>query len=193
MAGMSGTWFRCDSSKLLGAIAGMESDCGYLYTVILLRIYEVGGPISDDERTLARRTGLSPKKVAAALAWLIKYGKIDSLERGLLDSVTTHEEIAYREKLIKDAKKAGNTSVKKRAGVLFKKHKQNQQNGATPVERPLNAGLTPVERPSTDIELELDVDSERPYLLESPTSSTIVSIQGREDSDIESLRTRGAA
>jgi len=87
-------WFRCEPSRLLGALSGMEPDCGYLYTILLMRIYEVGGPIDDDENVLARRTGFSSRRVAAALSWLIERDKIQRLENGLLDSRTTHEELA---------------------------------------------------------------------------------------------------
>ena len=148
-------WFRCDPSKLIGSLTGMEPEQGYVYTMILMRIYEVGGPIDDDERVLARRTGHTVKKVTEAIQWLVAKDKVQRLETGLLDSCTTHEELAYREKSIKDAQNAGNSSSKKRAGVLFKKPKQLQQKDATPVERPLNEGATPGERPSTDLDLDL--------------------------------------
>jgi uncharacterized protein YdaU (DUF1376 family) len=173
-----GSWFRCDSSRLLGALAGMEPDCGYLYTVILLRIYEVGGPISDDERTLARRTGLSPKKIAAALAWLIKYGKIDSLENGYLDSATTHAELAFREKSIKDAIKAGKESSKRKQNFKLEKQQQNQHYAPTPDERTFDDGPTDWERSPTDIEVESDIESEG----HRPASYESVSVQEGRDS-----------
>lgn len=153
---MSATWFRCDPSRLIGALSGMAPEHGYVYTMILLRIYEVGGPVDDDEHVLARRTGYATKKVAEAIQWLIARDKIQRLENGFLDSRTTHEELAYREKLIKDAQNAGNSSGKKRAKVSFKKTKQNQQIVSTPVERPLNERPTIVERPSTDIEVDIE-------------------------------------
>jgi hypothetical protein len=155
---MSATWFRCDPSKLIGALSGMAPDHGYVYTMVLLRIYEVGGPVDDDEHVLARRTGHTVKKVSEAIQWLVARDKIQRLENGLLDSRTTHEELAYREKLIKDAQNAGNSSVKKRASVSFKKDKQNQQIDPTPVERPLNGAPAVVERPSTDIEVDIEIE-----------------------------------
>ena len=156
---MSATWFRCDPSKLIGALSGMLPEHGYVYTMILMRIYEVGGPIDDDEYVLSRRTGYAVKKVADAIQWLLQRDKIQRLGTGLLDSRTTHEELSYREKLIKDAKNAGNSSVKRRIKVSFKKTQQNQQNKSTPVERPLNDMPTFVERPLVEEEVDIEIAS----------------------------------
>lgn len=60
-------WFPCYPSKLLGAFAGMKPDEGYVYWVVCLRIYEVGGPCRDTLDALARRTGMSRKRVSDAL------------------------------------------------------------------------------------------------------------------------------
>lgn len=156
---MSATWFRCDPAKLIGALAAMEPEQGYVYTMVLMRIYEVGGPIGDDERSLARRTGFSIKKVSEAISWLIQKDKIQRLESGLLDSRTTHAEIAYREKLIKDAQNAGNSSVKKRGRVSFQKDNENQQTEPTPVERSPDDRPTTEERASTDLEVDRELES----------------------------------
>ena len=154
------SWFRCDPSRLLGALAGMEPDSGYIYTVILMRIYEVGGPISDDEVVLSRRTGLSAKRVSAALSWLIGHGKIDRQD-GVIDSDTTHDELAFREKSVIDARNAGKESAKRKQKFRHEKHKQKQQNEPTTVERPLNGTETSAQRPSTEIELEVDIEVAR--------------------------------
>ncbi len=155
------SWFRCDPSRLLGALSGMEPDSGYLYTVILMRIYEVGGPIADDEVVLSRRTGLSAKRVSAALSWLVGHGKIDRQD-GVIDSDTTHDELAFREKSVIDARNAGKESAKRKQKFHNAKHQQKQQNEPTPVERPLNVGATVAQRPSTDTEIEeLSSDNSR--------------------------------
>ncbi len=46
-------WFRCFPSALLGALAGLTADEGFVYVTVLLRIYETGGPVSETGRTLA--------------------------------------------------------------------------------------------------------------------------------------------
>lgn len=91
-------WFRCRPSALLGALAGMSPECGYVYTVLLMRIYEHGGPVLETEDTLSRRTGMTRRKVRDALAWLIGCGKIALAENGRIDSDTTHDELAYQQK-----------------------------------------------------------------------------------------------
>jgi uncharacterized protein YdaU (DUF1376 family) len=157
------TWFRCDPGKLLGALGGMKPDVGYLYTIILMRIYEVGGPISDDEAMLSRRTGLTAKRITAGLAWLIQHGKVERLQNGRLDSVTTHEELSFREKTIKHAEIAGKASSKRRQTFNAEKHQSLQQNEATGVQRGFNEGATQAQRASTRarvLDKEVDIELE---------------------------------
>lgn len=139
-------WFRCFPSRLLGALAGMEPDEGYIYVALLLRIYETGGPVAETSRTLSRRTGLSERRATSALEAVIASGKIQRTADGRLDSETTHEEIAWQADRRGDQSKAGKASAERRS----KKHgpgseldggqkrQQNQTNGATPVERTSN-------------------------------------------------------
>lgn len=127
-------WFRCVPSALLGALAGMGPDEGYTYVALLLRIYETGGPVAETPRTLSRRTGLTERKVAAALSLLVEAGKVTRLDDGRLDSETTHAEIEFQHGTREQQIKAGKTSAEKRA----KKSEQIQQTAAAPVERPLN-------------------------------------------------------
>lgn len=131
-------WFKCYPSKLLGALSGMEPSDGYLYTTILLRIYETGGPIRDDVRSLARRTGLREKLVANGLQFLGRNGLILILDDGRIDSQTTYENLQERKKVLITARNAGNESAKKRAEI----NKENQQNEATAVDLPLNGRST---------------------------------------------------
>lgn len=139
-------WFKCFPTKLLHALAGMEPDEGYVYVVILMRIYEDGGPIRDDARTLARRTGYTERRVANALAGLIRSGRI-SAENNLIDSDTTHETLRERERTSESASSAGKTSAAKRA----EKRQQNQASNST-------TAAFPSERNSTIIEVEAEVD-----------------------------------
>ena len=172
-------WFRCNPTKLLGALSGMEPDSGYLYTIILMRVYEVGGPIDDDEGVLARRTGYTPRRVAAALRWLIERGKVQRLDGGLLDSDTTHEELAAREKLLIDTSRAGKESAKRKGEFQSKKDKQKQGLASTNVERPLSDWGTPEERSSTDRDRDKDreVESREEVKEATASSSTVVDLK----------------
>jgi hypothetical protein len=140
-------WFKCHPEKLLGAMAGMEPDEGYIYVTILLRIYETGGPIHDTARVLGRRTGLSERRAAAALASLCDLGKITIVD-GVIDSPSTHETLTEMHTSRETAKKAGKMSAEKRS----EKTEQNQQPDATTVERPLPSR-------STIKEIEKEIDS----------------------------------
>lgn len=103
---MSLPWFRCVPSKLLGALAGMPPDAGYVYSIVLLRIYEVGGPTREDVETLHRRTGMPKKRVSDAVRWLVEHDKIELVD-GRLDSRTTHDELAHQVALTNNARKGG--------------------------------------------------------------------------------------
>jgi len=99
-------WFKCNPSKLLGAMAGLTADENLAYLTILLRIYDTGGPIPDDAKRLARRCGMTEKRVQAALESLCDAGKI-SVENGLIDSDTTHDTLEEMISLKKSAQLGG--------------------------------------------------------------------------------------
>jgi hypothetical protein len=139
-------WFRCFPSRLLGALAGMGPEEGYLYVTLLMRIYENGGPVDESSRSLSRRTGFSERKITAALATLTASGKIVRLEDGRLDSDKTHEELEWQNDRRDDQSRAGLMSAEKRSDSTPKrrekreteKAKQNQRNASTTAELPFN-------------------------------------------------------
>ncbi len=147
-------WFRCFPSALLGALAGLDPDEGLTYVTALLRIYETGGPVAETGKTLSRRTGLPERKAAAALERLIEAGKLLRTAEGRLDSATTHEEIRWQTERRGDQSAAGKASAARRqqqaaaeknaASIKSddenegQKAQQNQQIGATAVQRPSN-------------------------------------------------------
>jgi hypothetical protein len=139
-------WFRCFPSALLGAIAGMQPDEGYVYVTVLLRIYETGGAVAETARTLSRRTGLPERKVTAALDILMSDGKVQKLADGRIDSASTHGEIKWQNDRRQEQSKAGKASASKRpakhaeTGELERGEKSEriQQNETTTVERASN-------------------------------------------------------
>ncbi len=149
-------WFKCRPKDLLGALSGLRPEVGYVYTIILLRIYEANGPIEDDIDALSRRTGLQKGKVTKALDLLATKGKI-SIENGWIDSESTYATISERMGRKKGAEIAGKKSAEKRA----EKNKQYQQTSsgdvAIPLERKTNERSTILE-----LELELELERESP-------------------------------
>lgn len=127
-------WFRCDPSALLGALAGMPSDCGYVYTVIILRIYEVGGPIPDTAEVLSRRTGIPVRRVEAAINWLLTSAKLSLTSDHCFDCEKTHQELNSRETRLNVAIVAGKTSAENRR----QKRLTFQENVATNAQPSLN-------------------------------------------------------
>jgi uncharacterized protein YdaU (DUF1376 family) len=124
-------WFRCFPSALLGALAGLPADEGFVYVVTLMRIYETGGPVVETPRTLARRTGMTERRAANALDELIAMGKLDRLADGRLDAESTHDEIEWQQGMRNANSVAGKKSAEKRAG----KSHQNQRSASTTVQQ----------------------------------------------------------
>lgn len=115
-------WFPCYPEKLLGALAGMPPDAGYVYTVVLLRTYEVAGPCPDSAAVLARRTGLPERRVLKALDWLIDQRKLAPSDRGFVNP--------YAAEVLADVDAHRNslsTAGKKGASTRWGKDKQKQQ------------------------------------------------------------------
>lgn len=144
-------WFKCFPSKLLGALAGMQPDEGYLYVCILMRIYETGGPVADNYRILARRTGLTERRVSTALQSLVGMSKISVGPDGYIDSESTHENLAEQNELKNAARKAGKASADKRLNNV----EQNQQVDPTIVEFSLD------DRSTTKTKIETKIEKER--------------------------------
>lgn len=69
-------WFPCEPTPLLGALAALKPDQQVVYVVVLLRIYEVGGPCPDTLDALSRRTGLNKRRVSDALDHLFRTEKL---------------------------------------------------------------------------------------------------------------------
>lgn len=130
-------WFPCYPSKLLGAFAAMNPDEGYLYWIVCLRIYEVGGACHDTIDALARRSGMNRRRATAALELSFQAGRLVRQDDGIMNPFAASvmaECTAFRQTRIAAAKKAGLASAKKR--------EQKQQMGPTP-------GLSDVGQPST--------------------------------------------
>lgn len=123
-------WFPCYPSKLLGAFAGMQPDEGYVYWIVCLRIYEVGGPCPDGDDVIARRAGMGLAKVTRAIERSFAAGRLVRVEGGIMNPFA--EEIlsdsnAVRESRAKSGRAGGNKTAEKKR----EKNKQNQQNGSS--------------------------------------------------------------
>lgn len=148
-------WFKCNPSKLLGAMAGLTADENLVYLTILLRIYDTGGPITDDAKRIARRCGLTERRAAEALKGLEEARKI-VVVNGSIDSDTTHETLEEMEAVKKSAKTGGLASAAKRK----EKIEQNQPSNSTDVDRASSGEPTSRQLyKNKDIELETKVSN----------------------------------
>lgn len=131
-------WFKCEPGKLLGALAALSKDDGYLYVIVLMRIYENGGPIKEDTSMLARRTGMTRHLVEKSLSSLFEKDKIQRLDDGSIDSRSTHENLYERKKNLLNAKIAGYSSAKKRGQINEGKQRKGLNGRSTAAQRPFN-------------------------------------------------------
>lgn len=99
--------FDCYPDKLIGALQTMGAGRGYLYTMTLLRIYKVGGPIDDTPEELARLTGMTTDMVVKCLEWLMQKGKLMRTGDGRLMNPFAAREIAKARDT--DSQEAGET------------------------------------------------------------------------------------
>lgn len=157
-------WFKCFPSLLLGALSAMSPEEGYTYTVLLMRLYEADGPVSETPRTMARRTGLTERKVSEAIEGLIAMGKVQRLPDGRLDSDTTHDEIADRSDRRDAASGAGKASARKRAEKT--RNKIAREHGAEKTKQNQQTAATHVQRGANELQIELHTPSETTSLRE---------------------------
>lgn len=144
-------WFPCYQSKLLGALAGMPPDSGYVYMIVILRCYEVEGVCPDTAEVLARRTGMTKARVAKAIEWLLEHGKLIRCDGGLENTFAT-EVLNERNQKHNRLSSAGKLGAEKK----HQKDKQNQRKTrgqAKDMPKPPHGIL--------DLDTELDKDSKK--------------------------------
>ena len=149
-------WFPCYPKNLLSTLQGMPTHEGYLYLIVMLRIYEDWGVCKDPPEALMRRSGLSRQKFDQAMASLVKAGRVVQTEHGLTNPKCT-EIIAEQNSVRENFRKRAAAGGKKKA----EKHKQNQQNESA--KRVLK---------SADIEQEVEKEStigEIPSVTQTPS------------------------
>jgi uncharacterized protein YdaU (DUF1376 family) len=158
-------WFHCYPAKLLGALGAMSPDEQLVFLIVLLRIYETGGPIDDDDRALARRTGLTPRRVASARERLFALGKLVMTDQdGHYTNPVAAKEIEAAKKRIG----ALSENQSSRAKKGWEKAKQNQQTADA-------AGMPPAARgepPAADKEGDIEEERKKESLVPSDDGTT---------------------
>jgi hypothetical protein len=110
-------WFPCYPSKLLGALSAMKPTEGYVYWIVCLRIYEVGGPCPDTLDALCRRTGYNKRIVTDALDRLFRSGKLVREAAGIMNpfaAAVMTDAMALHEGRVHAGRKGGFRSAEKR-------------------------------------------------------------------------------
>lgn len=144
-------WFKCYPTLLIGALSGMPPDVSNIYTMVLLRTYEVGGPCPDTSDVLSRRTGLTLPRVEKAITWLLDRGKLTRSDAGFVNPFAAKllsERIQASQLLASAGKIGGEKSAAKR------------QVKTTNQPKPPSVSVEANEKPrATDLDSEIDVDS----------------------------------
>lgn len=91
-------WIKWFPSDFLNGIAELSPHEAIIYTVILNRIYDEGGPIPDEPEKIGRRCNMRPSSAEKAVAALAKAGKIIRA-RGLISNARAEKEIKSRQKV----------------------------------------------------------------------------------------------
>lgn len=136
-------WFKCFPEKFLNAIAGLDPFETALYTIIIMRIYDVGGPIADDVRALSTRANMTPARTQRVVDRLIEIGKIVRGPDGRFSNPVAEQTIA------RSAEERERTRQKNSAAAnsRWRKPEQNQPNG--------HASALPNDASKTPLDLEL--------------------------------------
>lgn len=144
-------WFPCEPTKLLGALAGMKPQVGFVYLIVCLRIYETGGPIADPLESLARRTGYNKRVVSEALDTLFRGDrpKLVRAEGGGIMNPYAGEVLEAMKARSDKASEAGRVG----ASARHKKHQTNQ----TP---PLATAMRSPERSHAHLQGQLELQEE---------------------------------
>lgn len=116
-------WFPCQQEKLLAALAQMQPAEGYVYCIMLLRIYDCGGACPDDIEAIATRTRFNRRVVADALDRLFKADRLRREPDGI-HNPKADEVIKSAKRLRQERKTAGRDGGLRSA----KKREQNQRS-----------------------------------------------------------------
>lgn len=109
------SWFKCNPTNLLGALASMRAPEGYVYCIVILRIYESGGACRDSIDSLSTRTRLNKRIVSEALNSLFKAGRLYRDGDGIMNPVAAKmisETTAKHQGQILSGQKGGIRSAK---------------------------------------------------------------------------------
>jgi hypothetical protein len=119
-------WFPCHQRDLLLTLSAMSSDEQLHYVTTLLRVNETGGPISDDDHAMARRTGTTPRRMAAARARLVSTGNLVEYNGGYVIPGVQDQIDEQREKIRTKSKQQ-----RDRAKERWDRKEKNEENQQT--------------------------------------------------------------
>ena len=101
-------WVEWHPAAFLGGVVELGPEEGWVYTIVINRIYDMGAPIPNEPNKIARRCNMSTKACVKALDSLVASGKIMRAD-GVLSNPRAEIQLKKRETMIENASKAANT------------------------------------------------------------------------------------
>lgn len=117
-------YFKCYPSDFLSGVVGLDAEEIGVYTIVLMMIYDRGGPVACDYKRLGLRCGLRPTSVQKVIKRLTEYGKLHLDAEGFLNNARAEKEVKTLQKLAQNSRKNGTLGGRKPAP------KPNEINGA---------------------------------------------------------------
>lgn len=120
-------WFKCFPTDFLLGTEGMTPDLVGVYTHLLMRMYQAGGTVRRNDRSVAGAMSVSTQKIRAATDRLISLGKIES-DGEHLTNHRVNLEAKSRESIAEVRATSGRTGGLKSA-VSRRKSNENKETG----------------------------------------------------------------
>jgi uncharacterized protein YdaU (DUF1376 family) len=155
-------WFKCYPANFLDGVAELEPDQGWVYTILLMRMYSEGGPIPDKPEAIAKRCNMSKARCERVIQSLVEIDKIERID-GVILNKRAQEEIKKIEKYSQKQSEISQEGWKKRS------EKANENNDGD--EAPLTgrkANAKPIEARSQNIEEDRENARAKADLFEAP-------------------------
>lgn len=147
-------WFKCFPSDFLNGVSTLSPHEGWVYAIILMRIYDEDGPIPDKPEQIARRCNMRLYQCKKAIDTLVDEGKLIR-ENGYLANDRANKVLVERHELAKKSSRAAAARWEKA------KKKPNKING-TPMQAQCerNADAMPVRSQKPEARSQKDINSD---------------------------------
>lgn len=147
------TWFKCDPLDLIEGVESCENEAqGLVYVMVLMRIYQSGGPVANNPAAVAALSHMSTRKASAAITDLIRLGKLIETSDGRLFNRRAQGELGDRIRLSETRSSAGKQGGRPKkpseetiesASKVLRERAESSANARDNSEKPAENGHSP--------------------------------------------------